>query len=255
MKTQLARAFFIVFSCVTFCVFAGGGIQDYEWISQYFLTDSAEFVPLGSACGPAHILKDCGLRKSAYPLDWVVSGNPDALIEMISNNFRFFLDEDYLLPIGSPAILLNTHYQLEFFHDGEFSPDLYKISLANFKKKYARRIDRFNRLGNLDKKVFFIRESLPPIKFDMQRRFACAESAEMSPYDAKRLRDALRVKFPNLDFSLIVFNHSLDDEPEIRVTQNDEKDIYIVFVKVQADYKKMIEIYQSFYQQLIVNLL
>lgn len=251
IKTLLARALFIVFSGLSFGVYAGGDIQDYEGISLDFSTDSAEFVSLGSACTTAHILRDSGLRKSAYPFDWVVSCDPEALIEMICDDFRYFFDDDCLMPIGSPTILLNTHYHLEFYHDGEFSPDLYKTSLASFKKKYTRRIDRFNRLSNLDKKVFFIRESFFPTKFDKQRHFGCAESAEMSPYDAKRLRDALRAKFPNLDFSLIVFNHSLNDEPEIQVTQNDEKDIYIVYVQVLADYPKKLEMYQSLYKRLI----
>ena len=45
----------------------------------------------------------------------------EALIEMLSSDFRGFLDDGYFVPFGPAGALLQTHYHLEFLHEGDFN--------------------------------------------------------------------------------------------------------------------------------------
>lgn len=160
-------------------------------------THEALFVSLGSYCGPAQFLHHCGMRKAAFPLDWVVSLDGETLIEMIEQDFLNFLNEAYYsAPFGSPP--LHTSYHLEFRHDA--------YQAEEFMTKYRRRIERFRTLANYTGKVFFIRAALPLTAFNPRPYYLIQDDTEISDEYALRLYNALRNRFPNTNIGLIIIN-------------------------------------------------
>lgn len=146
------------------------------------------FVSLGSSCAPAHLLRDAGLRKSAFPFDWILSFNGERLIHLLQEDFQKFT---YVTREGD--IFYNPWYELRFVHDG--------YDFQSFQSKYARRIARFRELDRWLGKVIFL-------------RFAYPQSApEISDEEALRLDAALRDYFPHLGYLLVILN--LHDRIEV----------------------------------------
>lgn len=165
------------------------------------------FVSLGSHCRPAHTLRDCGLRKMAFPFDWIVSLDGEALIEMLDEDFSHFFHLPSFFPFGPAGHLFQSYYHLEFLHEGDFNGDFF---LSNFEKlvaKYTRRIERFRALNSYRGRVFFIREAYEASLTDPHRHYKCAENIEIREEYALRLYEALERRFPDLDFCLLIINH------------------------------------------------
>jgi len=150
---------------------------------------SVVYISLGSDCCIAYHLQRLGLREyGAFPFDWVYTKRLKNLLHLFENNFNGFLDDpsiittknksskfqklnnddDYLLPeISNQSIInnetttrvINTKYNIEFVHDfSNFDMD----ELAINKDKYARRIERFNKImrdESIQKKLFRIGSS------------------------------------------------------------------------------------------------
>ncbi len=172
------------------------------------ITDSVLFVSLGSHCHPAHDLRAFALRRLAFPFDWIISFNGEALISILEDDFRYFLDESCFDTIG--YALLNTRYELEFLHDGNFTAGVFSADLPAWKEKYARRINRFRSLKNYKGKVYFIRQNYLYSVTDPHRYFRNEQNITITEEYAWRLHAALQRYFPQLDFSLIVRNSCLD---------------------------------------------
>ena len=83
----------------------GGNIE--QEISQEPL-----FVSLGSTCTTAHMHRECGIRKAAFPFDWIISFDGEKLIDILNEGFFHFLNPDVLKVSGHA--LLNHYYHLEF---------------------------------------------------------------------------------------------------------------------------------------------
>lgn len=163
------------------------------------------FVSLGSHCGPAHILRACSMRQAAFPFDWIISFDGEALIEIIEQDFLDFLNEDYL-DCNASGALLHTRYHLEFIHEGDWREDRYVLNMEIFKPKYQRRINRFRDLGNFPGKVFFIRSAYSCMLMDPHRYYQFLDNIEISDAYALRLHEALKKRFPKTNISLIVTN-------------------------------------------------
>ncbi len=78
--------------------------------------------------------------------------------------------------------------------------------MEKFLAKYQRRIDRFRSLANYKGKVFFLRSAYWGSVSDPHRCYRIVENLEITDEAALKLHDALRKRFPNLDFTLVIIN-------------------------------------------------
>lgn len=233
------------------------GYVDNKWVSpcddeareEVFQTSQDPlFVSLGSTCEPAHMLRYCELRKFAFPFDWIVSFDGEALIEMLRNDFKNFLKDEYFVPYGLAGHLLNTYYHLEFLHEGDFNQE-FDENLEKLKHKYVRRIDRFKSLKYYRGKVFFIRYAYLYSTTDPNRFYKFEDNLEISKEYALRLHRSLKCIFPNLDFELIIINRSESD----RFQEQEKAGIHVRMFTVypNLELSKKIENYTDFFHTLI----
>jgi len=208
------------------------------------------FVSLGSYCIPSGMLRSCGLRKAAFPLDWNISMNGEKLIEMLQDGFSHFLDNQYLVPFGW-ATLLNTYYELEFVHDGSWDGDNPSTYMPILQDKYKRRIERFLQLKDYPGKVYFLRAAYIYSLEDLNRYYKNKENIEISEDSAFRLFNTLKSVFENLDFTLIIINNHeysyISEEKKL----NDR----LLMVRAPAfDVPVMTSAYQAFFDRLLQSL-
>ncbi len=186
------------------------------------------FVSLGSYCWPALTIKNCGLRRASFPLDWVVSLNGEKVIELLDNRFVDFTNEAYFVS-SSRQMLLHSYYELAFQHEGlwENTNDFKKVQ--EFQEKYERRIERFKRLNEYKGKIYFIRAALNGSTHPVYP-FPSQENIQISEEYALRLFESLKRIFPDLDFYLVIKNHKDKEDFEyIKVTDR------IVIIKTEIE--------------------
>lgn len=159
------------------------------------------FVSLGSHCRTAHMHRECGIRKAAFPFDWIISFDGEKLVDLLEEDFFHFLNPDFLKVSGQA--LLNDYYHLEFLNEGDWEDAAYDIT--EFSVKCQRRINRFRQLANYQGKVFFVRTSYPLIS-DPHRIWKIKENIEITYEYAKKLHNTLKKCFPKLEFALIIMN-------------------------------------------------
>ncbi len=178
------------------------------------------FIGLGSHCEIAVQLREHNLRKEAFPFDWILSLNHNNLINLLNNDFDFFLNEEYFIqhPIH-PSIVRNYYYELEFGHDWPFTElwsnsIRFKTQLQGIQSKYEKRISRFRKLKNYPGKVLFFRIpfdfEIGPNPYGAQR-----ESNIITIGQAQELKAALDHYFPLLNFTLVIFNYHEENTPII----------------------------------------
>jgi|GEM_PF-1464423 hypothetical protein len=141
-----------------------------------------------------------GLRDAAFPFDWLTTCDVDKLILCLDENFEYFLDETYFIR-ELPIHLENVRYGCRFTHDWPYhgnhlDEERHKGQLAYIKQKYARRIARFANLRNYKGKVFFMRTY----------NFI----ADYQNQSSRKIRDALKRFFPDLNFTLVIVNWTDD---------------------------------------------
>ena len=184
------------------------------------------FVSLGSYCTTAHWHRHLGLRKAAFPFDWIISFDGDRLIEIIESDFLHFLNPDFLV-LAQSGDLLNTYYHLEFLNEGDWShvdhsPEL----MEKFLLKSQRRIDRFRLLEHYQGKVVFVRTSIPPSFSTEGRVWKFNEAVNNSSQFAKRLYAALKRRFPVLNFELVIVSEQ--EHVNCEIDRNFSEPIWIV---------------------------
>ncbi len=206
------------------------------------LPQEVVFISLGSYCLPAHAMRNCGVRKVAFPFDWIISFNGEALIEILNTDFQGFLDESYLVPNAINRHMLNTHYQLEYTHEGAFSPE----GIQKLRLKFERRIDRFRQLADFKGKVVFIRSGCI-WSIDPSFSFSYPENLEISDDYALRLYSALRNKFPKLDFDLFIFN--FHDEFDLKVERKLNDHLIIARTNPKHDLDQHKVVYGKFFAE------
>lgn len=104
---------------------------------------------LGSACFSAELLTKAKLRVFSSPFDWLSGGTFDERVELICNDFKDFLNIEYLEKIGeidypeNCNIYKNNNSGLIFHHDFPKAEEL-SLSFQKVKDKYDNRINRLN---------------------------------------------------------------------------------------------------------------
>lgn len=199
------------------------------------------FVSLGSSCESAHMHRECGIRKAAFPFDWIVSFDGEKLIELLEEDFLHFLNPHFLRVEG--VALLNDYYHLEFLNEGDWEDASYKIE--EFTKKCQRRIDRFRQLGNYRGKVFFVRTAYRYSLTDPHRIWKIKENVCINRCYAERLYKTLKSCFPDLNFDLVIVNWH--DQPGFEM---EEPSDHLLMVKIES---MMIDSYKKFYSQLLIE--
>ena len=129
------------------------------------------FISLGHTCSVAYQLQQLGIRKCAYPFDWVRTPTLDIVSKLLKNNFDQFIDsvkqtktsdqfpisDDDNFPVkdelGNRSLIMENKYGITFFHDFEEDYDLEAI-----KYKYERRISRLYDIINDNDKITFVRD-------------------------------------------------------------------------------------------------
>lgn len=146
-----------------------------------------EVIPLGSTCSIAYQLKRLGLRKSAYPFDWVRINNLALVSKLIDTDFKQFLKResfkfteisDQFAVNGRMRSYLYQNNFCRFFHD--FENYINDISFKKFCEKYNRRIDRFYNVIKERKKLLFIREEIGNLSINKIKVF-CNTIEKLNP--------------------------------------------------------------------------
>lgn len=198
-------------------------------------TQEPLLVSLGSTCEVPFMLRIIEVRKTAFPFDWVNSIDGEKLIEILEDGFKYFFD-DRFYTINEYGWLIHNYYSFKFPHDGDFKSN-YPGSIRTFYEKYSRRIERFLSLNSYQGKVFFFRNSY----FDPAPQF----SAYYEIFDeySIRLYNALKKRFPELSFTLVIMNpHNRNEiEFENKISEN--------IVKVRANPKLQAEIKKLYYAE------
>lgn len=131
---------------------------------NFFDTKYDLVISLGTDCACASYLKMHNLRFNSFPFDWLTLAPFKNRISLIENNFEnFLLEKDMkFLFFGKdqPINKENDGYhnvitKFNFYHDFPANVPL-KESLPTVQEKYKRRIKRFYKKINNNKRILFI---------------------------------------------------------------------------------------------------
>lgn len=139
-------------------------------------------VPLGSYCVLAEELRRIGLRKCAYPFDWIIAP-AESVHCLLTRNFDHFLSYQSLFQSNENLrYYYNRELKIWFFHD--FYHDI-PLRLTYFwvLQKYRRRIQRF--LEHIKSPTLFLRIAITK------------EDAEWSVQNRKRFENVVQKYNPN----------------------------------------------------------
>lgn len=163
------------------------------YIFCFFCHSKIIWIPLGSMCMPALMLRSADIRTEAYPFDWNVTPFR-ALFTLLNDNFKSFLGEPYA--IGGYTNSFKDRNEMQFPHDfPEEGPErnnlplLIQKYLPEVKDKYKRRIERF----------YQVIQSTHPRDFIIFLRYK-----QITDDEAKQLYKILRKNFSHLKFILII---------------------------------------------------
>lgn len=149
-----------------------------------------EIVSLGGRCQVSWQLEHHGLRRLAYPLDWLVTPF-GSLIKFIEHEGQGLLDLDKIHIAGAYAgdlrslEVIDTTYGIISYHDFYASP--YMGNYAEIKDKYDRRVERLFKLLKSNKKVLFIRQG-------------------SSKGEIEYLHSFIYCRYPNLKYKILAVN-------------------------------------------------
>lgn len=183
-------------------------------------------ISLGGDCTVATVLREMGLRRIAYPFDWMFSSF-DAVYKSIEDDFRLFLDPATLKVADDKRIVINA-YGIKFVHDfptinhsaalsdsethgwAEIRKD-WRNFIAPIREKYQRRIERFKAALNGFDHVFLIRYTVTRADIDKIVEF----------------KNMLITRYPNLKFTIVAVGGSPGEDQEWGVEK--VKNFYVAY--------------------------
>lgn len=228
----------------------GDDLEDADNAPISQMAQEPIFVSLGSVCEVAHALRACNLRKAAFPFDWITTIDSEGFLEILRDNFKYFLDEKcFKVADKGPGQILQTFYRLEFLHEGDFRGDLYAPTMQKLQTKYQRRIDRFRKLSEYKGKVFFLRTCYLHSMTDHHRYFFCADNLEITDKYSLELYSILKRFFPQLDFSLIIINN--DSTGDLKEEKRLNSNLIKIRVNPHQEAAKKWDAYKKYFSFLI----
>lgn len=159
--------------------------------------EQTEYISLGKDCCIAYHLQKLGIRKNAYPLDWLKAKTMGHIYTLIKNDFLDFLNPTYLkyknniansflvndnneytpsqnlknLQKHNLRRVVNIKYKVDFMHDFVMTDSKnVEKELEIVREKYIRRIQRFYRVmkdENIKKKLFYVSPCDPELFYSL----------------------------------------------------------------------------------------
>lgn len=136
-------------------------------------------IGIGSWCGPSLYLRQYGLRRFSFPLDWMISNTISDVSRLLNDRFDGFMDLNQLRKTsGTSALLedgvavmseggqahqdahfiLDTRYNIISVHDFPILPNQDWVqSYGAYKGRLNHRIDRFFRILENSHSALFVR--------------------------------------------------------------------------------------------------
>jgi hypothetical protein len=182
-------------------------------ITFYLQTKPPLCISLGSMCFTAINLRELNLRQEAYPFDWLVTPFL-SLYRVLEEDFALFFTD---LKLRSDHGGVFDAYGIHFIHDfptvhsssenienidfiaNSTIADGWQLLIPQVFEKYVRRIDRFIKVCRSNEKVIFLRADG---KMSQDKNSYIGTTKQ----EALVLRDLLKRKFPNLNFTLVIFS-------------------------------------------------
>lgn len=152
------------------------------------LNEEYYVIPFGHRCTSALCCKYASLRKFSLPFDQTIPLYPNKIKSVLKNNFKNFI------PDVDKNIFINE-YNIKLAH---FNKDLVKG-----RHEYIRRIERFNKIINENRKIYFvyINEDYLYSTNYRDKDFNNKLFLEML-----ELEHFLNKKYPNIKFIILYFN-------------------------------------------------
>lgn len=154
-------------------------------------------VSLGADCQTSYQLRKNFLQIKSYPLDWLYSNETNLIAMLAKDNFKDFLNKDYLVITSHEANgdlhISNTKYQINLIHD--FKGDKIENDYETNKEKYTRRINRLLRDIQNSNKILLV-----------------YLSRNANNEEIKNLHSTFKEKYPTKNFYLYWIYPSKQDE-------------------------------------------
>lgn len=198
-------------------------------------------VSLGPWCEVAQRVKDNHLRRFSFPFDWILSLDYQGFLRALEDDFAFFINEKHLEQTPQGPVF-NSYYNFYFLHD--WVKNDFEEKLNVIRERYSRRINRFKDLNQYKGRVIFIRSAFDTTIPVFSNAVLTKECSKITFSDAKALKDVLDLKFPELDFYLIIINFIDENVPPI-LDINNVIECKIQRAQREEGYKKIFNIIQD----------
>lgn len=191
-------------------------------------------IPIGRFCGIVIQLKRLGLRRSAYPFDWMVS-DLNMICDCIRDDFKDFFDVE---PEDHAGALNNIYYMVKKYKNknkGIGFPH-HDMSKPEIKTTFYRRIDRWKEiLSTSIEKIIFAHTTF---HLDMN--------------EVNRFITTIQEYYPKLNFHVIIIHEfsdenvdSLEKEYVHQIEKQELFTIYNIHMKIQQ--QAIVESSNKFY--------
>lgn len=151
---------------------------------------------LGSACSCSSMLRSSALQFASFPLDWVSGSTLRRRVELLTDRFENWLEEEDLKLVQNANAFGHDTYinnRTGLCHPHDFDKGIrLNEALPAVKDKYARRINRLFNLITSSRRVLAVWISDP--------RDGCRPTDE----DILWSLQALKTKFPGQEFKMLV---------------------------------------------------
>lgn len=105
-------------------------------ISAWVGHDDYECISFGENCNTSWYIKETGNKKASYPFDWIFS-SPEIIIHALKDEFKSFLNKDYIFPVGKKRAGHSYYHSRMFNHrnplENEGHYEYYKRATARLK--------------------------------------------------------------------------------------------------------------------------
>lgn len=174
------------------------------------------FIPIGRSCHNAMILKELGLRKCSYPMDWII---PMHTAEFIEQRFNFLIDgfknffnredlekDDVVSPSSGHARISNKYTGFWFYHDLDADKTIkeeYKKIFKKYKRRIAKCIANIKQAKTVN--LTYIQNTWDQIHY---------QPTSLDENVLKICLNRIKKKYPKQNFKLYIFEHNPKFEKE-----------------------------------------
>ncbi len=154
------------------------------------------FVSLGAACSCSQTLRDNRLQYFSYPFDWLYGSNFLGRVNILLEDFQFWLNKEDLEYAGKREFPLpcniykNLKTGIVFNHDFPLNVSL-EESFFKVKEKYNRRIARLLNQIKTSKSVLFVYIERPDVREEVLQK------------DLIKAYELLQNKYKNTDINIL----------------------------------------------------